>query len=97
MHISGNVFLRAIYFFFLNNTEAVVLRSSVKEMFLEFSQCHRKAPVPESFAKFRRTPFLQNTSGRPLLIIINSKPAEVKLGEKRAHYWLIHRLKRRQN
>ena len=68
-------------------------RCSVKKVFLEISQIHRKTPVPESlfnkvaglrsatflkkklwrsrllvnFAKFLRTPFQQNTSGRPLL------------------------------
>ena len=58
-------------------------RCSVKKVFLEIRKIHRKTPVPESatllkkrlwrrcfpvnFAKFLRTPFSQNTSGRLLL------------------------------
>ena len=33
---------------FLKRTEAVALRCSVKKVFLEISQIHRKTPVPES-------------------------------------------------
>ena len=32
----------------VTNSEAVVQRCSVKKMFLEISQIHRKTPVPES-------------------------------------------------
>ena len=56
----------------MRNSEAVVLRHSVKKVFLENSQIHRKTPVsetllkkslwhscfPVNFAKFLRTLFL---------------------------------------
>ena len=46
----------------LFSTETVVRRCSVKKIFLEISQ-----NFALNFAKFLRTPFLRNTSGRLLL------------------------------
>ena len=62
-------------------TEAVVWRCSVEKVFLKNSQNSRPPALlkmrlwhrcfPVNFAKFLRTPFLQNTSGWLLLFILS--------------------------
>ena len=69
-------------------------KKDLMRIFAEFCGLYRKASVPESlfwcflvnFAKFVRTPFLQNSTGRLLLIIAVSIVAKGVLVNETVNY-----------
>ena len=75
--------------------DAAVPRALLKRYYKKFCENHDKTSVPEflffwcflvNFAKFVRTPFLQNSTGRLLLIIAVSIVAKGVLANETVNY-----------
>ena len=76
--------MKTIYYF-RTNSEAATRRVLWEKVFLEISQNSQESTsarvslIPLNFAKFLRTSFLQNTSGRLLLKILHHRCGDIDL------------------